>query len=97
VQRSDGTAAGYSTPSDSLLNLNCSRIYELSDEEKEKGSLTTVSRPLKIYTALPSTGAIQEHDVLVVNDENYHVVKVNRWPHSDPSFYEVIVDYRRGQ
>jgi hypothetical protein len=72
-------------------------VYELSIEEMEKGWLTTTSRPLKIYVDIPVTGEIKEHDTVVIDSENYYVIKANRWPHTDPVYYELIVDYRRGQ
>ena len=97
VQRSSGDASGYGASANTHMNLKCSYVWEMSEEEKEKGWLATVSRPLKMYTALPKTGTIKEHDVIVVNGENYAVLKANRWPHSDPSMYELIVEYRRGQ
>lgn len=97
VQRSSGDASAYGSATNVHTNLNCSRVYELSDEEKEKGWMATTSRPLKIYTEMPSSGYIDQHDIVVVNSENYVVLKANRWPHSDPSYYELIVEYRRGQ
>ena len=97
VQRSVGTPAGYAAPTDQHLFLRCSRVYEIGIEEEEKGFLTTTSRALKIYIEIPDSGDIKEHDRVVVNDENYIVIKANRVPHENPSFYEAIVDYRRGQ
>jgi hypothetical protein len=76
--------------------LKCSYVYELSEEEKEKGMLTTVSRPLKLYTDMPTSGEIREHDVAVIDSKEYLVVKAQRWPFESPSYYELIVDYKRG-
>jgi hypothetical protein len=69
----------------------------LAEEEKERGMLATVSRPLKLFTDLPEDGEIKEQDIAVINDQNYLIVKAQRWPHGAPAYYELIVDYRRGQ
>lgn len=96
VQRSSGTPAAKTTPANVHTGLKCSYTYELNEEEKEKGLLTTVSRPMRLYTDLPTSGVIKEHDMVIVNSLNYLVVKAQRWPHEDPAYYELILDYKRG-
>ena len=96
IQRSIGVPGDFPEPTNVHTRLKCSYVYELSEEEKEKGFLATVSRPLKLFTDLPDSGVIQEHDVVVVNSKNYLVVKAQRWPHENPAYYELIVDYKRG-
>lgn len=95
VKRSTGDVSGYDTPATVHSSLDCSRVYEYTDEEREKGFLTTVSRPLKIFATIPDDGVIQEHDKVVINSKEYLVVKAKLFPHEDPSFYELMVDYQR--
>lgn len=97
IKRASGDASLYGPTTNVHINLKCSRVYEIPEEEKEKGHLATVSRALRAYTEVPNTGSIKEHDIMVVDSENYNVVKANRWPHVDPSYYELILEYRRGQ
>lgn len=96
IQRSPGDPSGYTTPTNTHTNLKCSYVYEINEEEKEKGMFVTVSRPMKLYTDLPTSGEIKEHDLVVVGSMNYLVVKAQRWPHEDPSYYELILDHKRG-
>lgn len=97
IKRSLGNASDYGEPAVVHSSLRCSYIHEISDEEFEKGWLATVSHPLKMYVEAPTTGTIKQHDIVVVNGENYFVVMVRRHPHSSPSHYELYVDHRRGQ
>ncbi len=97
IKRSEGEETNFPDPTNKHLTLKCSSVFELNEEEKEKGMLVTVSRPLKIYTDLPADGEIKEHDVAVVAGRNYIVIKAGRWPHDAPAYYELIVEYRRGQ
>jgi len=97
IKRASGDASLYGPPAIVHLDLKCSLVTEMTDEEREKWFLATVSRALKLYTEVPKTGTIKEQDLVYVNDERYVVMKANRWPHSSPHYYELFVEYRRGQ
>lgn len=95
IKRSGGSASGYTTPATVHASLGCSYIYEMSDEERERAGLTSVTRPCRCFVKVPSSGVIQEQDKLVTNSVEYLVVKAKKWPHEDAGYYELILDYQR--
>ena len=97
IKRAGGTPTLLTTPTTVHSNLDCSIVYEASDEERERWFLTTISRAMKLYVKAPVSGIIQEQDLVYVGGERYYVVKANRWPHTDPDYYELFMEYRRGQ
>lgn len=95
IQRSGGSATGYTTPVDVHTSLRCSNVQEIGDEERERAGLASISRPCRIYVKLPSSGVIQQHDVLITNSKEYAVIKAKLMPHDRPAYYELILDYER--
>lgn len=95
IKRSSGDPSDYATPAEIHSDLSCSAVYEVSDEERERAGMTSISRPVRVYVDIPSSGVIQQHDKLVINSKEYLVCKAKLWPSDDPSFYELIMDYQR--
>lgn len=95
IKRSGGDVSGYTTPTAQYSSLKCSRVYPISDEERERAGLTSITRPCRIYVQVPSSGSIKQHDKLVANSREYQVISVKRWPDEDADQYELILDYQR--
>ncbi len=95
IKRSGGDASAYTTPVSAHLELACSNVYEISQEEVEKAGLASITRPCRIFVKVPSTGVIQRHDKLTTNSQEYLVVSAKKWPHQNATHYELVMDFQR--
>lgn len=99
IQRSPKTAGSQrSEPVDVHVGLACSRVTEMSDVEREKAGLTSISRPCRVFVQVPDSGEIKEQDKFLIPAQpgrEYLVVKAKLWPHDSPLYYELILDYQR--
>lgn len=95
VKRSSGSTSAYTSPALVHNDLSCSRVYEITDEERERAGMTSITRPVRLYVDIPASGVIQQHDKVAIGSNEYLVHKSKLWPHDDPSFYELIMDYQR--
>jgi len=93
IKRSPGDVAGFDTPTHLYNALDCSQVFEIAEEDKERGFLATASVPLMVYVDLNDEEAIQVHEVIEINNVSYTVIMSKRWPHEDPFYYELIVEY----
>ena len=95
IKRSGGSVTGYTTPATEHSSLKRSRVYPISDQEIERAGLTSITRPCRCYVETPSSGAIQQHDIMVANSVEYTVINAKQWPNENGSYYELSMDRQR--
>ena len=92
IKRSGGSVTGYTTPATVHSSLSCSYVWEMSDEERERAGLTSITRPVRCYVEMPTSGVIQQHDVLVANSVEYRIENAKTWTTEEGSYYELIME-----
>lgn len=95
VQRSATSGGTKTAPANVATGLACGIPQDLTNDEKERAGLASVSRPVGLNTAVPDGENIRRNDYIVVGSETFRVIKVTPRPgRNDVQYYDLIMDYK---